>query len=383
MSPVLKLREKPQIERGEFWTSKQRQSHSLHYSVSYRASFKPELPEFFMKQYLAEKDSIVLDPFGGRGTTALQANLMGHSAIHNDISSMAVFLGQAKQWIPSVDALERVLFSLNLDLPCPEEENDEDLLHFYHPRTLNELKNFKRIAEADQSPEMQFLRFIALSRLHGHSQGFFSVYSFPQISVPPSAQKRNNEARGLKPDYRSIQPRIMKKLKRDLKNGLPSYYHEASSRNFYSNLESTCLAKLGQNEVDLIVTSPPFLDKVDYDSDNWLRYWFLGISDSDRRPASVFSHLNDWKSFIHSTLKECYQVLKPGAHLVMEVGEVQKGKLVLDLDEFVVEAAKDSGMEWVKTYINVQEFTKLSNCWNVSNNVKGTNSNRCVVLRKI
>ena len=32
--------------------------------------------------------------------------------------------------------------------------------------------------------------------------------------------------------------------------------------------------------------------------------------------------------------------------------------------------------------VNRQEFTKTANCWGVSNNAKGTNSNRIVILRR-
>ena len=71
-----------QISVGEFWTAKQRQAHPIHYTVSYRAAFKPELPSFFIQEYLGKKKKVVLDPFGGRGTTAIQANLDGHYAIH-------------------------------------------------------------------------------------------------------------------------------------------------------------------------------------------------------------------------------------------------------------------------------------------------------------
>ena len=69
--------------------------------------------------------------------------------------------------------------------------------------------------------------------------------------------------------------------------------------------------------------------------------------------------------------------------MVMEVGEVRKGKDIINLDEDVVNMAEDTGLVWDKTYIHTQQFTKLSNCWQVSNNEKGTNSNRCVVLRKV
>ncbi len=50
---------------NEFWTSGQRQAHSIH-EVSYRACFKPQLPEFFIKR-LTKPGDAVYDPFMGRG----------------------------------------------------------------------------------------------------------------------------------------------------------------------------------------------------------------------------------------------------------------------------------------------------------------------------
>ena len=60
---------------NEFWTSGQRQAHSLH-EISYRACFKPQLPEFFISRLTAPGEG-VYDPFMGRGTTPLQAALHG------------------------------------------------------------------------------------------------------------------------------------------------------------------------------------------------------------------------------------------------------------------------------------------------------------------
>src|SRR5439155_9384819 len=35
--------------------------------------------------------------------------------------------------------------------------------------------------------------------------------------------------------------------------------------------------EIASGSVSLVVTSPPFLDVVDYATDNWLRCWFLGL----------------------------------------------------------------------------------------------------------
>src|SRR5437867_6272118 len=60
---------------NEFWTSRQRAAHSIH-EISYRACFKPQLPRFFIER-LTRIGSIVYDPFMGRGTTLLEAALLG------------------------------------------------------------------------------------------------------------------------------------------------------------------------------------------------------------------------------------------------------------------------------------------------------------------
>jgi hypothetical protein len=43
---------------------------------------------------------------------------------------------------------------------------------------------------------------------------------------------------------------------------------------------------IGGRRVQLVVTSPPFLDVVQYAQDNWLRFWFNGISAKRRRNGS-------------------------------------------------------------------------------------------------
>ncbi len=73
-------------------------------------------------------------------------------------------------------------------------------------------------------------------------------------------------------------------------------------------------------------------------------------------------------------------MLRPGGHVAFEVGEVKRGKL--RLEEVVIPAGIDAGLEPVLVLVNAQEFTKTANCWGVTNNSKGTNTNRVVVFRK-
>ena len=68
---------------NEYWTSRQRQASSIQ-EISYRACFKPQLARFYPTA--DGEDGLVYDPFSGRGTTAIEAGLLGRRVIANDIN---------------------------------------------------------------------------------------------------------------------------------------------------------------------------------------------------------------------------------------------------------------------------------------------------------
>ena len=131
--------------------------------------------------------------------------------------------------------------------------------------------------------------------------------------------------------------------------------------------------------MDLVVTSPPFLDVVDYQLDNWLRCWFNGI---DVEQVEIWQLKKEaiWQAKMTDVFRELKRILKPGGHIAFEVGEVKGGKLLLET--LVVPAAIDAGLATQLVVINDQKFTKTANCWGVSNLKKGTNTNRIVIIRK-
>jgi hypothetical protein len=98
---------------NEFWTAGRRQAHSIH-EVSYRACFKPQLPEFFISR-LTKPGDAVYDPFMGRGTTPVQAALMGRRPIGNDINPVSVLLGRPRLAPPALREVARKLDQISWD----------------------------------------------------------------------------------------------------------------------------------------------------------------------------------------------------------------------------------------------------------------------------
>ena len=161
---------------NEFWTAGQRQGHALH-EVSYRACFKPQLPEFFIDRLTSEGES-VYDPFMGRGTTPLQAALQARRPMGNDISPVSLLLTRPRLNPPTLDTIADRLAGVDWSRGASERD---DLLAFYHPETLRQICALRRHLlrhappNAAVDPALDWIRMIALNRLTGHSPGFFSV----------------------------------------------------------------------------------------------------------------------------------------------------------------------------------------------------------------
>ncbi len=363
---------------NEFWTAGQRQSHAIH-EVSYRACFKAQLPEFFISR-LTKPGDVVFDPFMGRGTTPVQAALMRRQAYGNDINPLSVLLARPR--LRSISLYDVMTAMRSIDWSRGEIER-EDLLPFYHPGTLRKLEALRLwIAERaplnsdDVDPVADWIRMVAINRLSGHSPGFFSGRSMPpNQAVSTKAQLKINEKLGVVPPERDVVQVIIKKTKSLLRDGC------ASSHVRYSL--HTCAAwdvpGIEDGTVDLVVTSPPFLDIVQYAADNWLRCWFAGI---DPATVAIDMHKTEeaWMVMINRVLQEQARFLRRGGYVAFEVGEVRAGTVLLE--KLVWRAAQDLPFDRLMVMVNDQEFTKTANCWGVDNGKKGTNTNRIVLLQR-
>lgn len=366
------------VYENEFWTAKQRDGHSLH-EVSYRACYKPQLPGFFIERF-CNRDDVVYDPFMGRGTTLIEAQLRGCRAVGNDVNPLTRVLSAPRLNPPTVAMVEARLKEVQLSA---SSKIDPDLLVFFSPETLGELygwRSYFRMRKRDGAFDETdaWIQMVACNRLTGHSKGFFSVYTLPpNQATSVKSQRRINEKRKQVPEYRDTKELILRKTKQLLRHPLPPEYGRDDFELVCESADST--RAIPANSVKLVVTSPPFLDTVDYIGDNWLRMWFCEVEIDPKRIWQIKS-LTDWVGRMQAVFKELKRVLQPGGIVAFEVGEVRNGVLLLENE--VVKAGFEAGLVPECIMINSQSFTKTANCWGVSNNTKGTNSNRIVILKK-
>lgn len=367
---------------NEYWTSKQRAAHSLH-EVSYRACFKPQLPRFFIER-LTQRGGVVYDPFMGRGTTLLEAALLDREVIGCDVNPLAPILCRPRLQPPRWEEVKDRLKELSLTGPV--KKGEEELNVFFHPKTMVQLRALQKYfaqKEGFLDEVDRWIRMVATNRLTGHSAGFFSVYTLPPNQATSLvAQQKINHKRQQVPPERDVVALILKKSKSLLKQldreQEGALWKRGESARFLTS-SSAYTPSLESESVDLVVTSPPFLDVVDYQGDNWLRCWFNGI---DASQVKIWGYRNpkDWQKAMSEVLAELARVLKPNGHIAFEVGEVRKGTLLLE--ELVVSAGLSVGLKPELVLVNEQEFTKTAHCWGVDNLGKGTNTNRIVLFSK-
>ncbi len=368
---------------NEFWTSRQRAGNSLH-EISYRACFKPEVPGFFLDR-LSRPGDIVYDPFMGRGTTLIEAALRGRVPAGCDINPLGAVLVGPRLHPPTFEEVRARLERIPMEW---DGELRDDLLAFYHSDTLREILALRHYLLGRQRRGTldavdQWIRMVAVNRLTGHSPGFFSVYTLPpNQAVSVRSQERINKLRGQTPPYREIRPRILRKtraLLRDLDAPTRATLEKMSGGARLWTQDAAHTPEIPSSSVSLVVTSPPFLDVVNYAQDNWLRLWFCGI-DPASIPLTMTPDLDSWMQKMTDTFSELRRVLRPGGHIAFEVGEIRGG--ALPLEEAVVASAERASLRPRLVMINRQQFTKTAQVWGVDNGRKGTNTNRIVVIRK-
>jgi DNA modification methylase len=341
----------PRRTVGELWEENQRAMHSLHYVVNYHASFRPELAHYCVQRY-SRPEEIVFDPFCGRGTTALEANILGRVAYSSDINPLAGLMTAAKTFPVGLDEVVLRLNEIDFSRPVDLSDYQNALFPFYHPDTYRELVNLRAALRSRDDRVNRFITLLALSRLHGHSAGYFSAYSAPQRSLSPERQHMLNLRRREQPSYRAVAPRLIRRAAEALQDGFSRDFFTVAQKNAVHIADARRSEWLAANSVDLVVSAPPSPEEYSYPEAQWLESWFAGMRPAAEEPFAE-SDLALWREFVAESLRAMLRVLKPGSFAALAVGEIRSDRDILFLDDIL--AAEAQKIEYQGKRFRVEE----------------------------
>lgn len=287
----------------------------LHQLAPYIGKLKPVIARQLLRQFTAPGD-VVLDCFSGSGTIPLEALLMGRRVLAFDTNPYAVTLTRAKLEAPAAlkTATQQLMRRLRAAQARPryaDNEVPEWVRKFFHPETL---QNALRFADECLERDDQFLLACLLSILHHQRPGFLS---YPSSHLVPYLRDRKFPRSEYPEMYaeRRLAPRLAAKLQRAYKDG------RAVDQAGVLQVGQMDVAELRLDcEVDAIVTSPPYMNALDYVRDNRLRMWFLDRRTADYSPEPT--EKQDQSDAITAAFaRTALSYLRTGGYCVLVVGE--------------------------------------------------------------
>jgi hypothetical protein len=283
----------------------------------------------------------VLEPFSGSGVVALEALLQNRHVIANDVSPYAAVLTRAKLFAPSSEGVpigRAFEYSAHAKQIARNGSWKVDaptwVRQFFHRRTLAEALILAQLLRKHRE---WFLLACLLGILHHQRPGFLS---YPSSHLVPYLRRRKfpKSAYPELYQYRDLEPRLIAKVRRAYRR--VRFTGPRPRRRFESS--DICDLRIDER-VDLVLTSPPYMNALDYGRDNRLRLWFLGVSDyrdldhrNCRTPA-------DFAALIGSLVDVVDRCLSQSGKAALVVGEVRRNGQNLETAAIVEHAFTSEG----------------------------------------
>ena len=314
--------------------TKRNWGHAWHSLCSYPGKLKPAIAHHLVETFVPA-DGRVLDTFAGVGTIPFEAALAGKHGYGFEISPAAFAIASAKVHRPTafgcttvIGAVEDFIGSHStIDTEIAEVNHlgfNGKIAEYYEAQTLSEIILARRYFQVHppKTPEEQFVFASMLHILHGNRPYALSRRSHPLTPYKPTGPY----------EYRPLIGRLRAKVERGLEADLPMDF--CPGKIFFQ--DATRWWPLEIDQLDAVITSPPFFDSTRFYLANWLRLWFSGWSarDFEARP-SVFVDEQQKSSFdvYIPILRQARERLKSHGVVVLHLGKSIKCDMAAHLQQ--------------------------------------------------
>lgn len=260
----------------------------IHRWYNYKEGFSPKFVRDFIQKYASSTEDVVFDPFGGVGTTVLEASLLGYQAYSTDVNPLGNFASKVKSRIytqTDIAKLKQQLvklasikdFQITCDVP------NSTVVSYFLDETYNSLLQI-----------ISYIRSIEDKTV----RDFFQLALLSIVEILSTHKKDGN---GLKRKKNPPIPMSMTDVISLLSERIHTYIEDIANSSvkveptiFYqSNIDNYSLPR----KADIVITSPPYANCFDYSkvymNELWVGGFFLSSKDQTIfREKSVSSHVH-------------------------------------------------------------------------------------------
>jgi len=309
--------------------STQQHLHSLH---PYPARFIPQIPQKAMLLWSKPGDR-VLDPFCGCGTALLEASLMGRTSIGVDNNAIAVLISRAKLTHYSPRDLtvlskfaDRIVELVESFSPSVPEYHNVD--YWFHTDALDDLSRLKQAITTLTKRQQLLARAV-----------------FSSIIVRTSRQDSDTRYARIVREYSAGDAfkRFRTKLCEAVTNARTINGAQKSPSEVHC-LDGRKLSNIQDRQIDLIVTSPPYINAYDYHKYHRHRLHWLDADIPFARDTEIGKHdtftrpkATPDQYFVDMEIcfQEWYRVLRRKGRALIVIGDgIVSGKPVPVADRF-------------------------------------------------
>lgn len=301
---------KPAYQGGKYNRTRSVNQYLTHWIYPYRGKFHPQMVRALLNILQVKSGSMVVEPFLGSGTTAVEASLLGAHCTGVDRSPVCVLLTRVKtQSYLAVDAIRARVRDLqanpNLDSEAvnPLEEQDSRVGDFLQ---VAKLVTSSDVARRGRERDAAFQKNIAamLESVEAYAKAVHDFGLSPGNVLAVEGDARNLESAGIRPD-----------------------------------------------SADAIVTSPPYSLALDYVKNDEHALTDLGVNLTQLREEMIGvrgkgkerKH-NAYNADMQVVFTEVARILKPGAAAAFVIGDATMGGSEVTTTREMVEWAESSGL---------------------------------------
>lgn len=288
-----------------------------HWIYPYKGKFHPQMIRTLLNIIGLKEGDIVLDPFLGSGTTAVEAKLLGINCLGVDISPFCVLLSKVK--VESVEVIDEIEANkedvLSKVKPILSNQDDKSFLEFVNILSNEKVSNFYKMvwlrAKSDN-----------VRRKKDFEQSFYNSLDFMIKSVR---------------DFQSIVKELGLKL-----------------GNTEITIGDARKLSIKDESIDGVITSPPYAIALDYVSNDAHSLKALGYELSTIREefigirGKMAERINLYNQDMMKCYMEMYRVLKPEKFAVIIIGDATYSGQKIKTTEFTINYCQKIGFKLIK-----------------------------------